>query len=52
METLRGTAVHIIFHNERNGYTVADFDIEGQLVTAVGFFDELQEGEYLSLIHI
>ncbi len=49
METLRGTAVHIIFHNERNGYTVADFDIEGQLVTAVGFFDELQEGEYLKL---
>ncbi|MDO4287978.1 MAG: ATP-dependent RecD-like DNA helicase [Eubacterium sp.] len=49
METLKGTVAHVIFHNDKNGYTVADFDIDGQLVTAVGTFDELQEGEFLKL---
>ena len=49
METLKGTVEHIIFHNDKNGYTVADFDVAGQLVTAVGVFDELQEGEFLKL---
>ena len=40
METLKGTVDHIIFHNDKNGYTVADFDVDGQLVTVVGNFEE------------
>lgn len=49
METLKGTVDHIIFHNDKNGYTVADFDVDGQLVTVVGNFEELKEGEFLKL---
>ena len=44
METLKGTVDHIIFHNDKNGYTVADFDVDGQMVTVVGNFEELKEG--------
>ena len=49
METLKGTVDHIIFHNDKNGYTVADFDVDGQMVTVVGNFEELKEGEFLKL---
>ncbi|MEG2897231.1 MAG: ATP-dependent RecD-like DNA helicase, partial [Eubacterium sp.] len=49
METLKGTVEHIIFHNDKNGYTVADFDVHGQLATVVGCFEELKEGEFLKL---
>lgn len=49
MESLTGTIDHIIFHNDKNGYTVADFDVDGQMETIVGIFDELKEGEYLKV---
>ena len=49
METIKGTVEHIVFRNSSNGYTVAHFDIEGDMVTVVGNFDELNHGEYLKL---
>ncbi|MDD4692370.1 ATP-dependent RecD-like DNA helicase [Eubacterium aggregans] len=49
MEELKGSLEHVVFHNEKNGYTVADFDIDGQLVTVVGSIEEPREGEYLKL---
>lgn len=49
MENIKGSIDHIIFHNEKNGYTVGEMDAGGELVTFVGNFDELREGEYLSL---
>lgn len=49
METIKGTVEHIVFRNNNNGYTVAHFDIDGDLVTVVGNFDELNHGEYLKL---
>lgn len=47
MEALKGTVDHIIFHNERNGYTVLDMDVSGEMVTAVGTFEEIREGDYI-----
>lgn len=49
METIKGTVEHIVFRNSSNGYTVAHFDSEGQMVTVVGNFEELNQGEYLKL---
>ncbi|MGV8905486.1 MAG: ATP-dependent RecD-like DNA helicase [Acetobacterium sp.] len=49
METIKGTVEHIVFRNSSNGYTVAHFDIEGNMVTVVGHFEELNDGEYLKL---
>ncbi|MDP2843276.1 MAG: helix-hairpin-helix domain-containing protein, partial [Acetobacterium sp.] len=49
MESIKGTVEHIVFRNTSNGYTVAHFDIDGDLVTVVGNFDELGHGEYLKL---
>jgi len=49
METIKGTVEHIVFRNSSNGYTVAHFDIEGNMVTVVGNFEELNQGEYLKL---
>jgi len=49
METIKGAVEHIVFRNSSNGYTVAHFDIDGDLVTVVGNFDELNHGEYLKL---
>ncbi|MBK5245570.1 MAG: ATP-dependent RecD-like DNA helicase, partial [Eubacteriaceae bacterium] len=49
METIKGTVEHIVFRNSSNGYTVVHFDIEGDMVTVVGNFEELNHGEYLKL---
>ncbi|MGL4607785.1 MAG: SF1B family DNA helicase RecD2 [Eubacteriaceae bacterium] len=49
METIKGTVEHIVFRNTSNGYTVAHFDIDGNMVTVVGNFDDLNQGEYLKL---
>ena len=49
MEIIKGTVEHIVFRNSNNGYTVAHFDIDGDMVTVVGNFDELNHGEYLKL---
>lgn len=44
METLKGSMENIIFRNDQNGYTVADFDVDGELTTVVGSFDAPQTG--------
>ena len=47
---MTGVIHSIIFYNDFNGYTIADLDAEDQLVTIIGFFPELQEGEKVSLL--
>lgn len=49
METIHGSVEQIIFHNEQNGYTVAEIACEDDLVVVTGIFDSLTEGEYLAL---
>ena len=49
LEKISGLIHSIIFYNDSNGYTVADIDMQGQLVTILGFFPELQEGEQVTL---
>ncbi|WKY46984.1 ATP-dependent RecD-like DNA helicase [Eubacteriaceae bacterium ES3] len=49
MESLKGTVEHIVYRNDSNGYTVAHFDIDGELITVVGNFEELNHGEFLKL---
>lgn len=36
MDTLKGTLVDIVFHNDENGYTIFDFETDDKLLTAVG----------------
>ncbi|MDR3293489.1 MAG: ATP-dependent RecD-like DNA helicase [Clostridiales bacterium] len=42
---VRGTIEHIIFRNDENGYTVADIDTDEKIITAVGVFPSVSEGE-------
>ncbi len=49
LETITGEIVTIIYYNDYSGYTVADLDMQNQLVTVVGFFPELQEGERITI---
>lgn len=49
MEQLKGSLENVIFHNEKNGYTVADFDVDGEMVTVVGAMESPRIGEYLSM---
>jgi len=49
MESINGIVEGIIFHNEKNGYSVVSFDVSGNMVTGVGYFDEINEGEFLKL---
>ena len=42
---IKGTVSSVIFCNEQNGYTVADIDVGGSQVTAVGVFPALRAGE-------
>jgi len=49
MESINGIVEGIIFHNEKNGYSVVNFDVSGNMVTGVGYFDEINEGEFLKL---
>lgn len=44
-----GTIESIIFRNEANGYTVADIDSNDILITAVGRFPCIKEGEKVKL---
>lgn len=41
--TKTGRAVHIIFYNRENGYTVAVFETKDEQITIVGNFHELRE---------
>ena len=49
MESIKGTVEQIVFHNKSNGYTVAKLEVDGDEVTVVGNFDEINAGEYLKL---
>lgn len=44
-----GIVENVIFQNSENFYTVVDMDVNGELVTAVGTFPPVSEGEELTL---
>lgn len=45
---VKGTVEHIVFQNRENGYTVAEIDCNGELVTLVGKMPSLMEGQLVS----
>ena len=47
---IKGTIEGLIFRNAENGYTVAAVDVHGLIITAVGIFPPITEGEDVSLI--
>ena len=49
METIQGMVEHIVYHNDENGYTVFQINMNGSEVTCVASIPALDEGEYLSL---
>ena len=49
LEEIKGIINSIIYYNNFNGYTIADLNSGGELITIIGFFPELQEGEEVSL---
>ena len=49
MEELTGYVENIIYRNSDNGYTVMDFVVDDELVTCVGTFPVLGEGETLTV---
>ena len=49
LEEIKGIINSIIYYNNFNGYTIADLHSGGELITIIGFFPELQEGEEVSL---
>ena len=48
-ETLEGIVEYIRFANEQNGYTVMDFSCNDELLTVVGNFPGINEGESLKI---
>lgn len=46
---LKGTVEHIIYANEDNGYTVLDFGLEDDVITACGIMPYISEGDGLIL---
>ncbi len=46
---LKGSVEHIIYANEDNGYTVLDFGLEDDVVTACGVMPYISEGDGLIL---
>ncbi len=46
---IQGTVENIVFRNKDNGYTVMDFDSNGEFITVVGEFGEITESESLSI---
>ncbi len=44
---LSGTVEHVVYHNDRNQYTVLEMAAGGELVTVVGAFPFVSEGEEL-----
>ncbi|MBQ4443757.1 MAG: ATP-dependent RecD-like DNA helicase [Clostridia bacterium] len=47
---IRGTVEGLIFRNAENGYTVAAVDAHGLMITAVGIFPPITEGEDVVLV--
>ena len=46
---INGTIEEIVFRNDDNGYTVVQLDVHGMLVTAVGKFPIVTEGQNVTL---
>ncbi|MBR6782083.1 MAG: ATP-dependent RecD-like DNA helicase [Clostridia bacterium] len=46
---LKGTVEHIIYANEDNGYTVMDFGLEDDVITACGILPYVTDGDSLIL---
>ena len=46
---LKGSVEHIIYANEDNGYTVLDFGLEDDVITACGIMPYISEGDGLIL---
>lgn len=44
---LSGTVEHVVYHNDRNQYTVLEMAAGGELITVVGAFPFVSEGEEL-----
>lgn len=49
MQTLKGYVEEIVFRNVDNGYCVIYVNADDVLVTAVGIFPPIEEGEYLEM---
>lgn len=49
MEKIKGYIENIIFRNDQNGYTVLDLVCEGEDITCVGIFRDIDGGENLEL---
>lgn len=47
LKRIKGTVENIVFRNENTGYTVIDFDSDGDWIPVVGEFGEVAEGESL-----
>ncbi len=46
---LQGSVEHVIYHNDKNQYTVLELATEGGIVTVVGAFPFVSEGEELRI---
>ena len=46
---IKGQITEIIYQNEINGYTVAEFETEEELTTAVGYLPFINKGDSLKL---
>ena len=46
---LKGQVESIVFHNEENGYTVCNLDVENELVTCVGNLPFIQVGDIIKV---
>ncbi len=49
MDSIKGSLESVVFHNDKNGYTVADFDVNGEMITVVGTMDTPRIGEYMTM---
>ena len=49
METKKGVLTEIIFHNDENGYTIADMETDDELLTVVGNLSSAAKGTCLEL---
>jgi len=50
LEELRGAAEALTFRNEESGFTVAEFAVDGELVTVVGVLPHISPGEEVRLM--
>ncbi len=49
LETIKGSVETVIYSNDKNGWTVCEFDADGILISAVGYMPFITEGDSLAL---